>query len=53
LDFIDRLGKATVSDVMDILQCPKRTAQLELQKLKKIGIIQPAGRGKATYYKLK
>ncbi len=53
LDFIDQLRKVTTKDVMDILRCPKRTAQLELQKLKKIGIIKSAAKGKATYYKLK
>lgn len=53
LDFIDRMGRATVSGVVDILRYPKRTAQLELQKLKKVGIIEQVGKGKATYYKLK
>lgn len=53
LDFIDQVGRATVGDVVDILKYPKRTAQLELQKLKKVGIIEQVGKGKATYYKLK
>ncbi len=35
IDFIDQLGKITTADVVDILNCPKRTAQLHLQKLKK------------------
>jgi len=53
LDFTDQMGRITIADVIDILKCPKRTVQLELQKLKKIGIIEQVGKGKATYYKLK
>ena len=53
LDFIDRVGKIRVSDVVDILGCPKRTAQLELQKLKKLGTIKQVGKGPATSYLLK
>lgn len=53
LDFIDQVGRMTVGDVMDILKCPKRTAQLELQKLKKIGIIKQVGKGPASAYLLK
>lgn len=53
LDFIDQLGRIKVSDVVDILKCPQRTAQLELQKLKKLGIIKQIGKGPATGYVLK
>lgn len=53
LDFIDNLGRIKVSDVVDILKCPQRTAQLELQKLKKLGIIKQIGKGPATNYVLK
>jgi Fic family protein len=53
LDFIDNLGRITVNDVMDILKCPQRTAQLELQKLKKLGIIKQVGKGPSTNYVLK
>lgn len=53
LDFIDNLGRITVSDVMDILKCPQRTAQLELHKLKKLGIIKQIGKGPSTGYVLK
>lgn len=53
LDFIDQMGRTTIGDVVDILKYPRRTAQLELQKLKKVGIIEQVGKGKATYYKLK
>lgn len=53
LDFIDNLGRIKVGDVVDILKCPQRTAQLELQKLKKLGIIKQIGKGPATSYFLK
>jgi len=53
LDFIDQLGRIKVSDVIDILKCPQRTAQLELQKLKKLGIIKQVSKGPATNYILK
>ncbi len=53
LDFIDQLGRIKVSDVIDILKCPQRTAQLELQKLKKLGMIKQIGKGPATSYILK
>jgi Fic family protein len=53
LDFVDQLGRIKVSDVVDILKCPQRTAQLELQKLKKLGIIKQIGKGPATGYVLK
>ncbi|MFA6475181.1 MAG: Fic family protein [Patescibacteria group bacterium] len=53
LDFLGSLGRLTISDVVDILHCPKRTAQLHLQKLKKIKMIAAHGKGKATYYRLK
>ena len=50
IDFIDQMGKITVRDAVDILQCPKRTAQLNLQKLKKIGMIKQVGKGPASGY---
>ncbi|MDD5098334.1 MAG: Fic family protein [Candidatus Pacebacteria bacterium] len=50
IDFIDQLGKITTADVMDILNCPKRTAQLCLQKLKKIRMIKQVGKGRASAY---
>jgi len=53
LDFIDNLGRIAVGDVIDILKCPQRTAQLELQKLKKLGIIKQIGKGPSTCYILK
>lgn len=53
IDFIDQMGKIAVSDVVDILKMPQRTALLELQKLKKIGIIRQEGKARATHYVLK
>ncbi|TSC93315.1 MAG: Uncharacterized protein CEN91_250 [Candidatus Berkelbacteria bacterium Licking1014_85] len=53
LDFIDQVGKITIKDAMDIIICPKRTAQLCLQKLKKIGLIKLVGKGPSSAYILK
>ncbi|MEI7621223.1 MAG: hypothetical protein WCJ51_01660 [Candidatus Moraniibacteriota bacterium] len=39
--------------VVDILSCPKRTAQFHLQRLKKIGTIKQVGKGPASAYVLK
>lgn len=50
IDFLDQMGRITAKDVEDVLSCPKRTAQLHVQKLKKIRMIKPVGKGKATYY---
>lgn len=52
IDFIDQIGKITVKDVMDILNLPRRTAQLQLQKLKTLGIIKQVGKGPASGYVL-
>lgn len=50
LDFLSRTGRITVKDVVDILSCPQRTAQLHLQKLKKLGMIKQVGRGPSSAY---
>ncbi|MFH1089185.1 MAG: Fic family protein [Candidatus Uhrbacteria bacterium] len=50
IDFLDQLGRISTKDVEDILSCPKRTAQLHLQKLKKIKMIKMIGKGKSTFY---
>ena len=52
LEFLDQVGKITVSDVVDILHCPKRTAQFHLQKLKKLGTIKLVGKGPSSSYVL-
>ena len=53
LDFGDKMGKINVSDVIDILGCPKRTAQFHLQRLKKLGLIKQVGKGPSSAYELK
>ena len=53
IDFIEHVGRITTKDVMDILNCPQRTAQLYLKRLKEMDIITPVGKGPATYYTLK
>lgn len=50
IEFLEQVGKITVQDVTDILECPKRTAQLQLQKLKKIKMIQQIGKGPSSAY---
>jgi len=53
LDFLDQVGKITAKDVMDIIKCPKRTAQLHLQKLKNLEMIKQIGKGPASAYVMK
>ena len=50
IDFLDQMGRITAKDVEDVLSIPKRTAQLHVEKLKKIKMIKPVGKGRATYY---
>ena len=50
IDFLDQMGRISAKDVEGVLSCPKRTAQLHLQKLKKIKMIKSTGKGKATIY---
>jgi Fic family protein len=50
LDFLDQVGRINVQDVMDVLECPKRTAQLHLQKLKKVKMIKQVGKGPSSAY---
>jgi len=53
LDFLDQMGKISVTDVIDVLNCPRRTAQSKLLKLKELGIIVQTGKGPSTAYLLK
>jgi len=53
LDFLAQVGKITTKDVMDIIKCPKRTAQLYLQNLKKLGMIKQVGKGPSSAYVMK
>ena len=52
LDFMDQMGKITVKDAVSILECPQRTAQLYLQRLKKLKMIKQVGKGPASGYVL-
>ena len=53
LDFLDQLGRITIKDAVDVLNCPKRTAQLKLRQLKDLGLIIQTGKGPAAAYILK
>lgn len=53
LDFLDQIGRITIKDAVDILSCPKRTAQLKLRQLKNLGIIIQIGKGPSSAYVLK
>lgn len=50
IDALEQMSRITITDAMDILECPKRTAQLHLQKLKKIKMIDQIGKGPASAY---
>lgn len=50
LDFIDQVGRITIKDALDILNCPKRTAQLKLRQLKNFGMIIQIGKGPSSAY---
>ncbi|MBU1015164.1 Fic family protein [Patescibacteria group bacterium] len=52
LELLDQMGRIRVRDVVDILECPKRTAQAHLQRLKKLEIIKQVGKGPASAYVL-
>ncbi|MEK7519720.1 MAG: Fic family protein [Patescibacteria group bacterium] len=53
LELLDRVGRVTAQDIMGVLKCPKRTAQLHLQKLKKLGLLGQVGKGRASAYVMK
>lgn len=53
LDFLDRIGRITIKDAVDVLSCPKRTAQLKLRRLKDLGMIVQIGKGPSSAYILK
>jgi len=50
LDFTISMSRITSSDVVDILQIPKRTAQAKLKKLENNKILKKIGAGPTTYY---
>ncbi len=53
LEWLDQMGKITSSDVVDVLNCSKRSAQLYLKKLKDIKIIKQIGKGPSSAYILR
>jgi len=52
IDFVLTMGKITSTDVVDILDVPKRTAQSKLGKLESYLILEKIGSGPSTYYQL-
>jgi Fic family protein len=50
VDFVVTLGKVTSSDVVDILEVPKRTAQAKLKRLEDIKVLKKKGAGPTTFY---
>ena len=50
VDFIVTIGQITSSDVVDILEVPKRTAQAKLKRLEDIKVLEKQGAGPTTYY---
>ncbi len=50
LDVLDREERITAERAAAALKCPKRTAQLHLQKLKKLGMLVQTGKGPASAY---
>lgn len=50
VDFVVSMGQITSSDVVDILEVPKRTAQAKLKKLEDIKVLKKVGAGPTTYY---
>lgn len=53
LDFLDQIGRMTIKEAVNVLGCPKRTAQLKLRQLKNLGIIIQTGKGPSSAYVLK
>lgn len=52
LDFVTTVGSITSSDVSDILEIPKRTAQEKLRKLVDKGVLLRVGKGPASSYEI-
>lgn len=50
VDFVLTLGRIGSSDVVDILEVPKRTAQAKLKKLEERSVLKKVGAGPGTYY---
>lgn len=52
IDLLEQMGRITIQNVVDILECPRRTAQMHLQRLKKIKMIVQTGKGPSSAYVL-
>lgn len=50
VDFAVTMGQISSSEVVDILDVPKRTAQAKLKKLEDIHVLEKMGAGPTTYY---
>ena len=50
VDFVVTMGQITSSDVVNILEVPKRTAQAKLKRLEDIKVLKKVGLGPTTYY---
>lgn len=53
IDFVSTVGRITSNDVMDILKCSKRTAQMKIKRLLEHGLLIKKGEGPASYYLMK
>lgn len=52
LDFAHQMGQVTLTDVLDILEIPKRTAQRRLASLVEKNLLKSQGAGKNIFYVL-
>lgn len=52
LDFARQMGQVTLTDVLDILEIPKRTAQRRLANLVEKNLLKSQGAGKNIFYVL-
>ena len=50
VDFVVTLGQITSSDVVDILEVPKRTAQSKLKRLEDVKVLEKMSSGPSTFY---
>ncbi len=53
IEFINQNERITNRDVQDILKIARQNALVELNKMVKIGVIKPTGKGRALHYTLK
>ena len=53
IDFVSTVGRITSNDVMDILKCSKRTAQMKIKRLLDHGLLDKKGEGPSSFYIMK